>query len=89
VQAERHAGQLRAQAIVKVAPKPPTLFLARRDEPRPGVLQVSGQPHGVHRNPGLACQILEQTPVRGAERLTTSPLPEHQLTHAFQLVNEW
>jgi len=70
VQGQRLAGQLRAQPIVQVAPEPAPLLLPGANEALPRPPQVGAEADGVHRYPRLARQVVEQPPIRLAERLT-------------------
>jgi hypothetical protein len=51
-------GQLCAQTVVQVTPQTPPLFLSGGDQALARVLQVGGQPHGVHGDLSLAGEIL-------------------------------
>ena len=54
VEQQRHAGQLRADAVVQVAAQPAALLLAAGDDPLAAALQVGDQPGGLHERTGPA-----------------------------------
>jgi len=55
--------KLCAQAVVQVAPEATALLLTRGDQPLAGVLQIGGEPHGVHGHLSLSGEILKQAAV--------------------------
>jgi hypothetical protein len=55
--------KLCAQAVVQVAPEAPPLLLTRTYQPLAGVLQIGGEPNGVHGHLSLSGEILKQAAV--------------------------
>ena len=77
VEAQRDPGQGGTEAVVQVAPDPPPLLLAHGDETLAGALQVVRQAGGVHRDPDLPAEVVEQPQVgrRGTGRAATAAPP--------------
>ena len=66
----QRGGEGRAQTVVQVATEPPPLLLTRSDQPLPGPLQLPVAQQDLHQGTHLGAEVLEQSPVARAERLS-------------------
>ena len=69
VEAERHPGERRSEAVVQVAADPAALLLAGADDALAGPLQVTPEQHRVRRDRDLPPEVVEQPEVRVPERV--------------------
>ena len=80
VQAQDRGGQRRTQPVVEVATDPAAFLLPSRDQPLPGVLEVGGQTHGVHRDAGLHREVVQE-PLIGCGEVAAGGDADHQVRH--------
>ena len=78
VEAERDAGQRRAEPVVQVTADPAPLLLARGDECFAGALQVTGERRGVSGDRDVPGQVVKQREVALAVGLCRGPLRDDQ-----------
>src|SRR5262249_35713729 len=91
--ARRRSGQPQGceswcQFVVQVTSKAPPLFFPRQHQSFARLLELSGEADAVNGGSGVACQIVQQTPVRRAPRLTWSASADPQLANELALVRQ-
>ena len=80
---QRHAGELRADAVVQVVPQPAPLLLAAGDDPLAAGLQVGDQAGGPHERGGAPGGVVERVALGAAPALAGVPVGDAQAADAL------
>src|SRR6476619_4054232 len=86
---QREAGELWADAIVKIITQPPALLLACQHQLLARALEGGRQAHGMRGHADLARQDRDQPSIRRIKDFTLATRPENEVPQHLALVQEW